>query len=73
MKRRKKLSALNGAAFDRAYAANELAYHQTVNKIVGKTSIPTVKHGELKAFLSRALSTFKAHEIHAGDMVTAAK
>ncbi len=71
--KKKELSALDGAAFDRAYAANELAYHQTVNKIVGETWIPTVKNAELKAFLSQALVTFKAHENHAGHMVSAAK
>jgi len=67
------LSALKGVAFDRAYAANELAYHQTVNKIVGETWIPTVQNGELKDFLSQALVTFRAHEEHADHMVSALK
>ena len=35
-KKEAELKALNGEAFDRAYAANELAYHQTVNKVVGE-------------------------------------
>jgi putative membrane protein len=68
-----KLEALDGVAFDRAYAANELAYHQTVNNIVGEIWIPTVKTPELKAFLSQALVTFKVHEDHAGHMVAALK
>lgn len=67
------LSALSGAAFDKAYAANELGYHQTVNKIVGESWVPTVKNPELKAFLGQALDTFKAHEMHAGHMVGALK
>ncbi len=67
------LNALSGAAFDKAYAQNELSYHQTVNKIVGETWIPTVKNPELKAFLGQALDTFKAHEMHAGHMVGALK
>ena len=67
------LNALSGAAFDKAYAANELGYHQTVNKIVGETWIPTVKNPELKVFLGQALETFKAHETHAGHMVGALK
>lgn len=67
------LNALSGAAFDKAYAANELAYHQTVNKIVGDVWIPTVANPELKAFLGQALVTFKAHEGHAGHMVATLK
>lgn len=71
--KRAELSALNGVAFDRAYAANELAYHHTVNKIVGETWIPTVQNGELKEFLAEALVTFREHEEHAGHMVDALK
>lgn len=63
------LNALNGAAFDHAYAANELAYHHTVNQIVGDTWIPTVQNPDLKAFLSQALVTFRTHEEHANHMV----
>jgi putative membrane protein len=61
---------LDGAAFDRAYAANELGYHQAVNKIVA-VWIPTIKTAELKTFLAQALVTFQVHEGHAGHMVTA--
>jgi putative membrane protein len=64
------LNALSGKAFDRAYAANELAYHQTVNKIVGETWIPAVQNPEVKEFLKQALLTFKVHEQHAGHMVS---
>jgi len=46
------LNALTGEAFDRAYAANELAYHGVVNKTVADSWIPTVQTSELKAFLS---------------------
>ncbi|WP_263366575.1 DUF4142 domain-containing protein [Edaphobacter bradus] len=71
--KRAELNALHGVAFDRAYAANELAYHQTVNKIVGETWIPTVQNGELKDLLAQALVTFRAHEGHAAHMVAALK
>ena len=63
------LNALDGAAFDRAYAANELGYHQTVNKIVGETWIPAVKNAEVKSFLEQALVTFKVPEELANHMV----
>jgi putative membrane protein len=72
-KKEAELNGLTGEAFDKAYAANELAYHQTVNKVVGETFIPAVKNPDLKAFLSQALVTFKVHEDHAGHMVTALK
>jgi len=72
-KKEAELKALNGEAFDRAYAANELAYHQTVNKIVGEIWLPAIQNAELKTFLGQALATFKVHEDHAGHMVTTLK
>jgi putative membrane protein len=64
------LNSLTGTAFDKAYAANELAYHQAVNKTVAAW-IPTIKTPELKAFMEQALVTFRVHEGHAGHMVSA--
>lgn len=63
------LNALDGAAFDRAYAANELAYHKVVNKTLGDVWLPTVQNPDLKAFLSQALVTFRVHQEHAQKMV----
>ena len=65
--------ALDGVAFDRAYASNEFVYHQIVNKILGETWIPTVQNGERKGFLAQALVTFRVHEEHAAHMVSALK
>jgi putative membrane protein len=64
-----KMAQLSGAEFDKSYAANELAYHQTVNKVVGEAFIPNVENAELKTLLGSALDTFKAHEKHAEQMV----
>lgn len=36
---RKKLASLNGAAFDKAYVDNEVAYHKTVNAALSDTLI----------------------------------
>lgn len=66
-----KFKALEGAAFDQAYAENELAYHQFVNKTVEETFIPSVQNEEFKELLGVALATFKAHEGHAEKMVEA--
>ena len=65
-----KMAQLSGKEFDKSYAANELAYHQTVNKVVGEAFIPNVENAELKALLGQALDVFQAHEKHAADMVT---
>lgn len=64
---------LNGAAFDKRYAANELSYHQFVNGAVGGVFIPNTKNAELKALLQSALQVFKVHEGHAEMMVKALK
>lgn len=61
-------SKLDGKAFDKAYADNELGYHQVVNKTVAGW-IDTIKTPELKEFMQNALVTFKVHEVHAGQMV----
>ena len=37
------LLQLSGAAFDKAYAENEVAYHQTVNAALGATLIPSAQ------------------------------
>lgn len=67
------LQALDGVMFDRAYAANELAYHHQVNTILGETWIPTVQNADLKAFLTQALATFRVHEEHASHVVSSLK
>jgi putative membrane protein len=64
-----KMAQLSGKAFDQSYAANELAYHQTVNHVVGDAFIPNVENGELKTLLGSALDTFQAHERHAETLV----
>lgn len=65
----KEMAELSGRPFDKTYAANELAYHQTVNQVVGQSFIPNVENAELKALLGQALATFQAHEEHARQMV----
>lgn len=66
---RKELMALEGAAFDRRYAANELSYHQFVNRTVETQFIPAVENAQFKSLLKSALRTFKVHEQHAEQMV----
>src|SRR3954447_26052793 len=46
--KRKEPSALKGAAFDKAYAQNEVAYHQQVNAARQNPLIPSATNGEFK-------------------------
>jgi putative membrane protein len=59
------LDALDGAAFDAAYLANEVAYHQTVNGTLETTLIPAAHNAELKALLETGLTLFSEHQAHA--------
>ena len=62
---------LRGPEFDKAYAANELSYHQAVNDLVENTMIPNIDNAEVKALFEQGLGIFKAHEMHAEKMVEA--
>lgn len=59
------LKTLNGAAFDRAYIANEVAYHRQVLDAIDKVLIPGAANAELKALLVKVRPAFVAHLEHA--------
>ncbi len=61
----RRLSRLHGRAYDRAYVANEVAYHKTVNTALESTLIPSAKNGELKSLLETGLTLFREHQAHA--------
>jgi putative membrane protein len=63
--KRAELAKLDGAAFDKAYIANEVAYHKTVNGALSKVLIPNAKNPELKSLLETGLKLFTGHEQHA--------
>jgi putative membrane protein len=63
------LKKLNGAAFDKAYAENEVAYHKAVDAALKNTLIPAASHPELKELLSTGLKIFEGHEQHAEHLV----
>ncbi len=67
------MRVLDGAAFDRRYAENELAYHQFVNGAVRDIFIPNAETPELRALLQSALAVFEVHEGHAEGMVEAVR
>lgn len=59
------LGKLKGAAFDKAYIANEVAYHKTVNGALETQLIPSATNAELKELLQTGLKLFQGHEQHA--------
>jgi putative membrane protein len=67
------LSKLSGAAFDKAYADNEVAYHKTVNGALETVLIPSSSNAELKSLLETGLKIFKGHEKHAEGMAAKLK
>ena len=69
----RRLSHLNGRSFDRAYAANEVAYHKTVNGALANTLIPSANNGELKSLLQTGLKLFREHQAHAEHLTAALK
>lgn len=60
-----RLASLSGAAFDRAYMQNEVAYHQTVNGALKDMLIPSADNAELKALLETGATLFGEHQEHA--------
>lgn len=62
---RAKLAKLKGAAFDKAYIDNEVAYHKTVDSALQNTLIPSASNPQLKDLLTTGLKIFQGHEQHA--------
>jgi putative membrane protein len=67
------LGKLNGAAFDKAYIANEVAYHKAVNSALETTLIPSASNAELKSLLQTGLKVFQGHQQHAEHVATELK
>lgn len=67
------LSKLSGAAFDKAYIANEVAYHKTVNGALEKQLIPSANNPELKSLLQTGLKLFQGHQQHAEKVAASLK
>ena len=67
------LAKLNGAAYDKAYVANEIAYHNTVNGALETLLIPSASNAELKSLLQTGLKIFQGHQQHAEHVAAALK
>lgn len=68
-----RLSKLDGAAFDKSYVDNEVAYHKEVNKALKTALIPSASNTELKSLLKTGLKLFQSHEQHAEHIAMSLK
>ena len=62
------LRDFEGAAFDSAYAANEITYHTTVLGAIDNALIPSAQNAELKALLIAVRPAVAAHLEHAREL-----
>jgi putative membrane protein len=67
------LSKLSGAAFDKAYAQNELAYHVFVIGALEVTLIPSAQNSQVKSLLQSGLALFEQHQSDAAQLVSQLK
>ena len=71
--KQEELWKLSGAAFDKAYAQNEVAFHEAVTGALESTLIPSAQDGELKSLLETDLKLFREHQKHAERLVSELK
>jgi putative membrane protein len=67
------LGKLSGAAYDKAYVANEVAYHKAVDSALETTLIPSANNAELKSLLQTGLKIFQGHLQHAEHVASTLK
>lgn len=71
--KRAELAKLDGAAFDKAYIDNEVAYHGQVNGALETLLIPSAENAELKSLLETGLKLFQGHQQHAEHIAASLK
>ena len=67
------LAKLKGAEYDKAYLANEVAYHKAVNGALETQLIPSASNAELKSLLQTGLKIFQGHQQHAEQVAAKLK
>ncbi|HEX6308158.1 MAG TPA: DUF4142 domain-containing protein [Longimicrobiales bacterium] len=63
------LASQSGAAFDRAYMAHEVSYHEAVLSALDETLIPNATNEELRQTLTGVRPAFQAHLDHARTLL----
>ena len=69
----KKLSALDGVAFDRAFLEHEVAFHKAVLDAVTTTLLPALKSQEVKDLVTKVAPAFNAHMLAAQNLLNKSK
>jgi len=64
----KRLSALKGAEFDRAFLAHEKDFHIAVLSAVNSTLLPAIANKELKDFVTSLAPAFDSHRLMAENL-----
>jgi putative membrane protein len=57
----RRLSALKGSEFDRAFLQREVQFHKDVIAAIETTLLPAIKNEELKALVVKVAPAFEAH------------
>jgi putative membrane protein len=66
----KKLSALSGKEFDKAFLEHEVGYHDAVINAVTKTLLPAIQNAEVKKLVETVAPAFVAHRDAAKNMLS---
>ena len=65
---RDSLQSMSGAAFDRAYIANEVKYHQDLLSAIDSVLLPSAQNAELKDLLTKTRPAVVSHLEHAQQL-----
>lgn len=65
----KKLSALDGKAFDKAFLEHEVAFHKAVIDAVTTTLLPALKNQDVKDLVTKVAPAFNAHMLAAQNLL----
>ncbi len=65
---KQQLQAQSGAAFDKAYIAHEVDFHQNVLNALDQTLIPNAQNADLRNVLTQVRATVEAHLNRARDI-----
>lgn len=65
----RRLGALSGRSFDRAFLEHEVAYHKAVIEAVTTTLLPALENEEVRALVTRVAPAFQAHMLAAQSLL----
>jgi len=69
----KRLSALDGKAFDKAFLEHEVAFHKAVIDAVTTTLLPSLKNQQVRDLVTKVAPAFEAHRMAAQRLLDTQK